>query len=80
MLDSVHLEIVLILMQERCTVCVERTILCTGWNYKVTWVLWNLTSVNLEIVQVSVQDGSIVCTKHTIGSEVILDEPGGTPK
>jgi hypothetical protein len=25
MLDSVHLEIVLILTQDRCTVCVERT-------------------------------------------------------
>ena len=40
MLDSVYLEIVLILMQDRCTVCAERT----------------------------------------IGLEIILDAPDGTPR
>jgi hypothetical protein len=28
---------------------------------------------------VSVQDRCIVCAKHTIGSEIILEAPGGTP-
>jgi hypothetical protein len=46
----------------------------------VTWVLWNLVSVRLEIVLVSVEDRCIVCAKHTIGPEIILDAPDGTPR
>jgi len=46
----------------------------------VTWVMWNLTSFSLDIVLVSVQDRCTVCAKHTIGSEIILDAPVGTPK
>jgi hypothetical protein len=41
---SVHLEIVLILTQDRCTVCAKRT-----W---VIWVMWNLLSVHLETMLV----------------------------
>jgi hypothetical protein len=26
------------------------------------------------------QDGFMVCTKHTIGLEIILDAPDGTPR
>jgi hypothetical protein len=29
---------------------------------------------------VSVQDGCMVCTKRTIGLEIILDAPVGTPR
>jgi hypothetical protein len=29
---------------------------------------------------VSVQDMSTVCAKLTVGSEIILDAPGGTPR
>ena len=36
-------------------------------------------SVHLEMVLVLVQDRSTVCVKHTIGSEIILDAPDGTP-
>jgi hypothetical protein len=36
--------------------------------------------VHLEKVLVSVQDRSTVCAKHTIGPEIILDAPGGTPR
>jgi hypothetical protein len=46
----------------------------------VTWVMWNLVSVRLETVSVSVQDRSMICTKRTIGSEIILDMPDGTPR
>jgi hypothetical protein len=46
----------------------------------VTWVVWNLISVYLEIVLVSVQDRCMVCAKHTIGLEIILDAPDGTPR
>ena len=39
-----------------------------------------LVSVRLEIVLVSVQDGCKVCAKHTIGLEIILEAPIGTPR
>ena len=42
--------------------------------------MWNLVSVRLETVFVWVQDRLTVCTKHTIGSEIILDAPDGTPR
>jgi hypothetical protein len=41
--------------------------------------MWNLDSVRLETVSVSVQDRCTVCAKHTIGSEIILNAPDGTP-
>ena len=44
------------------------------------WVLWNLVSVHLETVLVSVQDRCTVCAEHTIGSEIVLDAPDGTPR
>ena len=43
------------------------------------WVMWNLVSAHLETVSVSVQVRSTVCAKRTIGSEIILDAPDGTP-
>jgi hypothetical protein len=45
----------------------------------VTWVMWNLISVRMEMVLVSVQDRCTACAKCTIGSEIILDTPNGTP-
>jgi hypothetical protein len=62
-LDSVHLEIMLILRQDWCTICAERT---TGSEIildapdktprsLVTWVVWILILVRLETVLVSVQ-------------------------
>ena len=36
-------------------------------------------SVRLEMVLVLVQDRCTVCAKHTIGSDIILDAPDGTP-
>ena len=46
----------------------------------VTWDMWNLVLVRLETVLVSVQDWCTVCAKCTIGSEILLDAPDGTPK
>jgi hypothetical protein len=34
----------------------------------------------LETMLVSVQDRCSVCDEHTIGSELVLDAPGGTPR
>jgi hypothetical protein len=45
----VYMEIVLILTQDRYTVCPECTIRLgnqfgrTRWNSEVTWVIWNIT-------------------------------------
>ena len=36
--------------------------------------------MRLDTVLVSVQDRCMVCAKHTIGSEIILDAPVGTPR
>ena len=38
-----------------------------------------LISVNLEIVLILMQDRCTVCVDRTIGSEIILDAPDGTP-
>jgi hypothetical protein len=54
------------------------------WTYLIEHVgdvaMWNLISVCLEAVLVLVEDRCIVCAKHTIGSEIILDAPVGTPR
>ena len=34
----------------------------------------------LEMVLVSMQDGCTVCAKRTIGLDIILDAPDGTPR
>ena len=39
-----------------------------------------LVLVNLEIVQILMQDRCTVCAKRTIGSDIILDTPGGTAR
>jgi hypothetical protein len=67
----------IILVQDRC---MEIVVGCTRWISKVTLVMWNLVSIHLETVLVSVQDMCIVCSKHTIGLEIIVDTPGGTPR
>ena len=37
-------------------------------------------SVHLEMVLVFLQDSCTVCAKRTIGSEIVLDAPDGTPR
>ena len=82
----VHLEIVLILMQGRCTVCAERTLEIlkhlgrTRWNSYMTWLKWKLVLVDLEIVLILTQDRYTVCAERTIGSGIILEAPDGTPR
>ena len=44
------------------------------------WVMSNLISIRLEMVLVSMQDRCMVCAKRTIGSEIVLDTPDGTPR
>jgi hypothetical protein len=44
------------------------------------WIMWNLVSDCSETVLVSVQYRYTVCTERTIGSEIVLDAPDGTPR
>ena len=44
------------------------------------WVMLNLVLICLNVVLVSVQDRCTVCAKHTIGLEIVLDAPDGTPR
>jgi hypothetical protein len=46
----------------------------------VTWAMLNLISFRLEILRILMLDRSTVCAEHTIGSEVIMDAPDGTPR
>ena len=41
---------------------------------------WKLISVRLEMLVVLVQDRRMVGAKRTIGSDIILDAPDGTPR
>ena len=52
----------------------------TRWNSWVTWVMWYLVFICLETVLASVQDRCTVCARRTIGSEILLDAPDGTPR
>jgi hypothetical protein len=42
--------------------------------------MWNVVFVRLEIGLVSVKDWCNVCAECTIGLEIILDAPDGTPR
>ena len=82
---SVRLEIVLVLTQDRCTVCAEHTIgskidLDAPMELRGDVGNVKLVSVRLEMVLVSVQDRCTVCAKCTIGLEIFLDAPDGTPR
>ncbi len=52
----------------------------TRWNSLVMRLNWKLVLVHLEIVVILTQDRCIVYAEHTIGSEIILDTPDGTPR
>jgi hypothetical protein len=41
---------------------------------------WKLVLFHLEIVLILTQDRCTVCAECTIGSEIILDAPDGTPR
>ena len=77
---SVRLEMVLMLVQDRCTVCATYHLGRTRWYSSVTKLNWKLVLVRLEIVLILMQDRCTVCVEGTIGSEIILDPPDGTPR
>ena len=51
----------------------------TQWYFKVTRLKWKLDSVYLEIVLILTQDKCTVYAERTIGSEIVLNLPDGTP-
>jgi hypothetical protein len=81
MLDSVRLEIVLILTQDSCTVCAERT---TGSAIVLDApegrLKCKLNSDRSKIVLILTQDRCTVCAECIIAIEAILDAPDGTPR
>ena len=46
----------------------------------VTRLKWKLVSVHLEIVLILTQDRCMVYAERTIGSEIVLDAPDGSPR
>jgi hypothetical protein len=51
----------------------------TRWDSLVTRPKWKLGLVRLEIVVLLMHDWCMVCVKCTIGSEIVLEAPDGTP-
>jgi hypothetical protein len=84
-LVTVHLEIVLISMPCRCTVCTKRTIgseiFLDAPDCTPRWRGSNerLILTCLEIVLISAQDRCTVCAECTTGMEITLGTPDGTP-
>jgi hypothetical protein len=84
-LVSVHLEIVFVSVQDRCTVYVIHTmgseiIFDTPSSTSGDEDQVELDLVSLEIGLILTQDRCTICDEHTIGSENILDTPNGTPR
>jgi hypothetical protein len=81
----VDLEIMLILMQDSCSVCTDHTIGSKSFWMQVTKLQVDVGYVESLFVLfgemlVSVQDRCTVCAKCTVGSKIILDALDGTPR
>ena len=46
----------------------------------MTRLKWKVVLVHLEILIILTQDRCKACAKRTIGSEIVLDIPDGTPR
>jgi hypothetical protein len=79
----IRLETVLVSVQDKCTVCTiwrhRNRFGRTRWNSLVTWLKCKLGSVRLEIVLLLMHDWCTVCVKRSVGSEIVLEAPDGTP-
>jgi hypothetical protein len=52
----------------------------TYWYSLVMRLKWMLDSNRLVIVLILTQDRCTVCSERTIGLEIVLDAPDGTPR
>ena len=73
-----HLEIVLLSVQDRCTVCTKRTI-CSDIAFNAPMEILG-DEAHVEIVVILSQDRCAVCVERTMGSEIILDARDGNPR
>ena len=84
-LTSVSLEIVLVSVQDRCTVCAKRTIgLDTVFSAPMV-LLGDKAQVEArfilsDIELILTQDRFTLCIEHIIGSKNVLDAPDETPR
>ena len=46
----------------------------------MTWLKGKLVLIHLEIVLILTQERYTVCAERTIGLEIILEAPDGTPR
>jgi hypothetical protein len=53
---------------------------CTRWNSYVMRLKWKLEAICLEILLILTQGRCTICVERTIGLEIILDAPNGTPR
>ena len=77
---SVCSEMVLVLVQDRCTVCAIYRLGRTRWYSYVTKLNRMLVLVHLEIVLILTQDRCTVYAKRTIGFEIVFNTTDGTPR
>jgi hypothetical protein len=84
---SVRLDIVLISMQDWCTVCTERAmgseiILGTpdGAPRYVCLVEGRFNSFRDSVNGNLDTDGCTVCIEHAVGSKIVMRAPNGTPR
>jgi CO dehydrogenase/acetyl-CoA synthase alpha subunit len=78
--DSATLDARLVLGLHRMCRRLKNSVGGTRWNSLVTWVMWNLVLIDFETVLASVQDWCTVCVERTVGSEIVLEAPDGTPR
>jgi hypothetical protein len=83
-LTSFSLQIVLLSVQERCSVCAKHTIrskiALDAPDGTLRWWGSSESSVRLDIVLILRQDRNRVCVERIIGSKIVLDAPDGTPR
>ena len=77
--DSINLDASLVHSLHRTRNRLGSRFGCTRWNSKATWVMWKLILLLLEIVLLLAQDRCTVCAECTMGMEIILAVPDGTP-
>jgi hypothetical protein len=82
-LTSFYLETVLVLVQDRWTVCAKRAIgaeiIMDGTDGTPRWRGSSESRVRFEIVLILTQERWTIFVERTLGSEIILDAPDWTP-
>ena len=72
-------------LHDRCTVCAKHTMAQKSfWTHQIV-LLGDEAQVEarfglLDIVLILMPDRCMVCVERTIGSEIVLDAPDGTPR